>query len=326
MIAAILKELRKPLSIEQVKPPKSAEGEKIIHLRYAALNKRDDWIARGAYPGITLPLIPGSDGTGFLPDSEARVFFNPGINWGDNPAFQAKDFTITGLPDQGTLAQQISVPENQIYKVPDYLTDAEAAALPLAGVTAYRALFTRGGLRAGESVLISGIGGGVASMAVKFALAAGAVVYVNSSSDEKIREVESWGVRAGWNYRDHPDWTKQCIADTGGMDLVIDSAGGDTIADYVDILKPGGRLVFYGATLGPWKEVPAAKIYYRQLDIRGTTMGSNDDFRSMLGFVTGHEIRPQVEAVFPLEEVNRAFERLNDPTSLGKIVVKIPRS
>lgn len=298
----------------------------VIHLRYAALNKRDDWILRGRYPGMDLPVIPGSDGMGYLTDPNERILINPGNEWGDDPRVQGSNFYITGMPHPGTFAQQIAVKESQVYPVPDHLSDVEAAGLPLAGVTAYRALFSRGGLQKGEKILITGAGGGVSTMAIQLALAAGARVYVNSSSDDKIKKVVEWGCQGGWNYRTDPQWAQTALRETDGMDMVLDSAGGKTIGDYIHVLKPGGRLVFYGTTLGPWENIHAAKIYYRQIDVRGSTMGSPEDFARMLDFVTTHEIHPHIDEVYDLENINAAFERLNDPRSFGKIVIKIPES
>lgn len=307
-------------------PPKPEPGESLIDVRYAALNKRDDWILKGKYPGIESSVILGSDGMGYTHATGERVLINPGNKWGENERVQESDFFITGMPHAGTFAQQIAVLDSHIYPVPEYLSDIEAAALPLAGVTAFRALFSRGDLGYGEKILIAGAGGGVSSIGIKMALAAGAEVFVNSSSDEKIKKAISWGCQAGWNYKENADWAKDCLDETGGVDMVLDSAGGKTISDYIQILRPGGRLVFYGATLGPWERVQAAKIYYRQIDLRGSTMGSNTDFKKMLDFVTAHQIRPHVDRIFDLEDIHDAFSRLNDPKSFGKIVIKIPIS
>lgn len=306
--------------------PKPEPGEYLVDLRYAALNKRDDWILKGKYPGIKSSVILGSDGMGYRSENGDRVMINPGNRWGDDERVQSSDFYITGMPHDGTFAQQISVAGSHLFPVPEYLSDEEAAALPLTGLTAFRALFSRGKLGAGEKILIAGAGGGVSTIAIKMALAAGAEVYVNSSSDEKIRKVLSWGCREGWNYKENPEWAEDCVKRTGGMEMVLDGAGGSTISDYIHILCPGGRLVFYGATLGPWEEVHAAKIYYRQIDLRGSTMGSSADFKNMLGFVTRHKIRPHIDRIFELNDINDAFARLNDPVSFGKIVIKIPDS
>lgn len=306
--------------------PKPKSDEYLVDLRYAALNKRDDWILKGKYPGIKSSVILGSDGMGYRAENGHRVMINPGNHWGDDERVQSSDFYITGMPHDGTFAQQIAVAGSHLFSVPEYLSDEEAGALPLTGLTAFRALFSRGQLAGGEKILIAGAGGGVSSIAIKMAIAAGAEVYVNSSSDEKIKKVLSWGCREGWNYKENPKWAVDCMHHTGGMDIVLDGAGGHTISDYIDILSPGGRLVFYGASLGPWEEVHVAKLYYRQIDLRGSTMGSNTDFEKMLEFVTQHKIRPHIDRIFDLKDINDAFTRLNDPESFGKIVIKIPDS
>lgn len=251
-----------------------------------------------------------------------RVFFNPGMNWGKDESFQKPDFHIIGMPHQGTLAECIAIRDEKIYEVPSHLSDAEGACLPLAGVTAYRGLFVQGEIERGQKVLITGAGGGVASLAIKMALASGAEVYTNSSSDDKINKAREWGCENGWNYKT-TDWVDQAKKEIGGFDLILDGAGGDTVKQYVDVLKPGGRLVAYGATLGAWAEVPAAKVFWKQVHLIGTTMGSDQDFQNMLDFVTRHQIRPHVDRIFNFEQTNEAFEYLNSSDSFGKIVIKI---
>ncbi len=303
--------------------PKATKNRSRIKLYFAGLNRRDYWIQQGQYPRIDLPVVLGSDGLGIDETDGRRVFFNPGLNWGENQAFQQPEFQLVGMPDQGTLAEYISVPADKIYEVPDHLTDPEGACLPLAGVTAYRALFIQGRLQPGQKVLITGVGGGVASLAVKLALAKSAQVYINSSSDEKIETVISWGCINGWNYRSDLEWPQNAKEEVGGFDLILDGAGGETVKDYIDVLRPGGRLVAYGATLGPWTQVPAAKVFWKQIHLTGSTMGSDQDFADMVDFVREHQVRPHVDRVFSMDKANHAFEYLINPEAFGKIVIKI---
>lgn len=303
--------------------PEPTKDQSIIKISYAGLNRRDYWIQQGLYPGIDLPVVLGSDGLGIRESDGNRVFFNPAMNWGSDERAQHRDFQIRGMPSQGTLAEYIAIPNEKIHEVPSYLSDPEGACLPLAGLTAYRGLFVQGKLKNDQKVLIAGAGGGVATIAIKMALASGATVFTNSSSDEKIKHAKGWGCTEGWNYKTDKDWAENANKQTGGFDLILDGAGGHTVTNYVNVLKPGGRLVSYGATLGPWTDVPASKVYWKQLHLIGTTMGSDKDFEDMLDFVKEHQIRPHVDRIFDLSEANEAFEYMASPSSFGKIVIKI---
>ena len=214
---AVVLEAVNSLAVREVSAPRPAPGEAIVRLRAAALNHRDVWIKQGKYAGLKFPIIPGSDGSGVVTDLGAgalsdlagkETIIHPGSGWGNNPRAQSPEFTILGLPKDGTLAESVSVPASNIYPKPAHLDWPQAAALPLAGVTAYRALFSRAQLQSGEKVLITGIGGGVALFALQFAVARGAKVWVTSSSSEKIARAERLGAAGGANYRDS-DWAKQ---------------------------------------------------------------------------------------------------------------------
>lgn len=311
------------MTLKTIRKPTPTKNQSIIKLSFAGLNRRDYWITQGLYPKIELPVVLGSDGVGIRESDGKRVFFNPGMDWGSEECCQSDEFQITGMPSQGTFAEYIVIPEENIYEVPAHLEDSEGACLPLAGLTAYRGLFVKGKLSPGQNILVAGAGGGVATMGIKLALASGARVFINSSSQQKITTAEAWGCEKGWNYSTDIDWVEKAKKITGGFDLILDGAGGDTISNYVELLNPGGRLVSYGATLGAWSHVPASKVFWKQLHLIGTTMGSDQDFQSMLDFVTKHRIRPHVDRIFDLEEGNEALEYLNSPDSFGKIVLKI---
>jgi len=157
------------LVMTEITPTLPPVGDVFVRLHGAAVNKKDYWVMKGKYPGIVYPLILGSDGAGVVDNRE--VIINPGINWGDSERYFGPGFKILGMPDHGTFAQMVKVPEQNLYDKPAHLNWLEAAALPVAGVTAYRAMFTRGKALEGERMLITGIGGGVAAMALLFGIA-----------------------------------------------------------------------------------------------------------------------------------------------------------
>lgn len=304
---------------QETADPVAAEAEVIVDLKAAALNHRDVFVTQGKYANIRFPIILGSDGAGIHEGKEVIIY--PALNWGDDARFQAKNFEILGLPRNGTLAEKIAVPANLLYPKPAHLTWAEAAALPLGGLTAYRALFTKGRCQAGDRVLITGIGGGVALFALQFAKAAGAEVWVNSSSAEKIERAKALGATGGVNYKE-PDWNKQLEA-AGGFDIVIDSAGGEGFGALLKLCKPGARVVSYGGTIGVVPNFSPQILFWKQLEILGSTMGTAEEFVQMLDFVTKHQIHSIVDQVFSLENGAQAFQRMEAGGQFGKLVVEI---
>ena len=209
------------------------------------------------------------------------------------------------------------MPVSQITAKPAHLTWQEAAGLPLAGLTAYRALFSRAGLRAGERVLISGIGGGVALFALQFALAAGADVWVTSSSAAKIQQAVKLGAKGGFDYRE-PKWAANAVKSPGQFDVVVDSAGGDGFPKLIDVTVSGGRVVFYGATRGD-APLPVRKVFWRQISLLGSTMGSPEDWAAMIAFVAERTLRPIVSEVFPLARAGEAFGLMERAEQFGKL-------
>lgn len=306
----------------------AGEGEVIVAVRAAALNHRDLWIQQGQYAGLRYPIIPGADGAGIVHSGDdawmgKEVIINPSINWGSAPTHQdPRDFKILGLPDDGTFAEFVKVPSSALFEKPPHLSFKEAAAIPLAGLTAYRALFTRAGLQSGETVLITGIGGGVALFALRYALAAGARVFVTSGDDEKIAKAVALGAHGGVNYK-RSDWGRALQEMTGGPDVIVDGAAGDGMDELLNLARPGGRLVFYGATRGNPSSLTARRIFWKQLTIFGSTMGSPDNFLAMTDFVNRHRICPVVDRVFPFEEGDAALRHMEDARQFGKIVIKI---
>jgi NADPH:quinone reductase-like Zn-dependent oxidoreductase len=319
------------LAIVNVPAPAPAVGEALISLRAAALNHRDVWIKQGQYAGLKYPCIPGSDGAGVVAAVGAEVdpawvgrevVINPAMNWGDNERAQGPGFSILGLPRDGTLAEQIAVPVEQVSAKPARLSWEESAALPLAGLTAWRALITRAELHAGERVLVSGIGGGVALFALQLAVAHGAEVWVTSSSAEKISRAVALGAKGGVNYTE-PDWAPRLGKAAGAFDVVFDSAGGSGFESLVDLTAPGGRVVFFGATRGNPPVLPMRKIFWRQISLLGSTMGSPADWQAMLQYFEQHRLKPVVSDVIPFDRAGEAFDLMERSGQFGKIVVRV---
>ena len=314
--------------------PVAGPGEAVVRLHFCGLNHRDVWIRQGLYARIQLPCVLGSDGTGVVESvgpgvdpvlKGKRVVIIPCEKWGNDPAVQGKDFLILGMPRQGTMAEKIAVPASMVVELPGSVGFEEAAALPVAGITAYRALVTRGGLKRGEHVLVSGIGGGVATLAMLFAQALGAKVSVTSGSGEKLAKAREMGAIAAVSYKDK-GWEKDLIAQAGSPpSLVIDGAGGDGLNNLIAAVAPAGRIVLYGATrLSPGK-LDMAKIFFKQIDLRGTTMGTDDEFRSMVALVAEHRIKPVIDRVFPLSQAVEANRLLEQSGQMGKILLDCRR-
>lgn len=317
------------IQLLELPQPVCGPGEVLIRIKAAALNHRDEWCRKGLYPNLKDGVILGSDGAGIVVEVGAgvdpsligeEVLINPAKNWGINEKAQSKEFEILGMPSHGTLAEFITVPADRIHPKPNQLSWEEAAALPLAGLTAYRALVVKGQVQAGDQVLVTGIGGGVAQFVAQFALALGAKVFVSSSAPEKISQAIAQGASAGFNYTD-ANWSTQALQQTGGIDLIIDGAAGDTLTHLMDVCNPGARLVFYGATRGNPGQLEARKLFWNQLQLIGTTMGSDANFLQMLQLVKKHQLKPILDQVFPLEQAVEAFDRMKEGRQFGKIVL-----
>ena len=235
---------------------------------------------------------------------------------------QGAQFSILGLPRDGTLAERVAVPASQLTAKPPHLAWEEAAALPLAGLTAYRAVFSRAQLKSGERVLISGVGGGVALFAMQFAIAAGAEVWVTSGSEDKIARATTLGAKGGFKYTED-DWAARAAKSPGLFDVIIDSAGGPGFGKLIDVAAAGGRIVFFGATRGDPPVLPMRKVFWRQISLLGTTMGSPNDWAAMVNFVGRHKLRPVVSEVFPLNRAGDAFALMERSAQFGKIVVRV---
>lgn len=311
--------------------PAVSPGKVLIKMKATSLNRRDEWIQEGKYPNIRYGCTLGSDGAGIVEavgddkDNDwisKEVVINPNIGWGPDPEVQAKGYTILGMPVDGTFAEYCLVDADRIQLKPKNLDILQASALPLGGLTAYRALFSKGQLQEGQNVLISGFGGGVAQFAFLFARAAKANVYVTSGSDEKIARAIKMGAKGAYNYKKESNYA-DLWKTKGGFDLIIDSAGGDQLNNYIKILKRKGKIVFYGATNGMPGKLDLYKMFWNQLSLIGTTMGNDDEFKQMLAFVEQHNIMPVIDSIRPFSKLAESVSDITRPNKVGKIVFQV---
>lgn len=331
MRAIYLEKIDSPFVLIEKEKPTAGPGEAIVQVKAAALNHRDVWIQYGRYFTKEYPAVLGSDGAGIVTEVGEgvdqswvgqEVVIDPSTDWGDNPHAHSKSYKVLGMPQDGTFADYVKVRASNLHRKPGHLSFEEAAALPLAGVTAYRAMFTKCGLKAGERVLITGAGGGVALFAVQFAVAAGAEVWVTSGSEEKIEKAKALGAAGGIRYKQE-NWGKELKALAGGFDVSIDGAAGEGFVQLVKLANPGGRIGIYGGTTGMIGQLNPAEIFWKQLSIYGSTMGTNEDFAQMVRFVREKKVTPVVDSVFPLEETEQAMRYMEAGKQFGKIVVKV---
>jgi len=302
-----------------------------VKVKAAALNRRDYNITVGKLPGVKAPAILGADGSGIVIEVgsdvdkhwlDKEVIINPGMEWGDNPDFQSDNFKVLGLPNDGTFAEYVKVGSEYLHPKPVHLDWQQAAAIPLAALTTYRALFSKGNAKKGEKVLITGVGGGTGVFALQLAVAAGCQVFVTSGSDDKIEKAKCLGAIDGVNYKAQ-DWAEQLGQLAGGFDVIIDSALGDGFPKLLDLCNPGGRVVIFGGTVGNIPEITGRKIFWNQKQILGSMMGNPDDFKAMLALVNEHQIVPVIDEVFPLSKANDAIKKMANSAQFGKIVLVV---
>ncbi len=330
MKALVLEGVHQSLVIKEVPKPILKSGEALVKIKAAAFNRRDYWISQGEYAGLKFPIILGSDGSGIVVEVfdkaenhwlHEEVVINPGSSWGENENFQSPEFKILGLPEDGTFAEYVKVNASNLHIKPKHLDFKHAAAVPLAGLTAFRALFTKAKLSKSETVLIVGVGGGAALFALQLALSFGAKVFVTSSSNDKINKAIELGASGGVNYTED-GWDLKLKELAGGIDVVIDSAVGAGFAKHFTYVNAGARLVFFGATAGDLPELNSRIMFWKQLQILGTTMGTPSEFKEMLQFIITHQITPVVEEVFSFEDANKAFSLMENSNQFGKIVLE----
>ncbi|OTA99579.1 hypothetical protein M426DRAFT_325048 [Hypoxylon sp. CI-4A] len=339
-----------PLQINEIPIPKPGPKELLVKLHAAALNHRDFFIRQHLYPGVsfTHPLLSdgagtvvsaGSDLSSSSPLIGKRVLLTPSRGWAaspDGPEDHSKFSVIGGssMYATGTAQDYVLVPADEVELAPEHLTVHEAAALPLVGLTAWRALVTKGlsndtASAAGRNILVTGIGGGVALAALQFAAALGCNVYVTSGPAAKLTRAKDLGAKGGVSYKDK-DWDKQLATQLPSsrpyLDAVIDGAGGDVVSRTAKLLRPGGVIAVYGMTVGPKMDWTMQAVM-KNIDLRGSTMGSRAEFRDMVAFVRKHEIRPVVSRVVRglanIDAIDGLFDDMRDGRQFGKLVVEI---
>jgi zinc-binding alcohol dehydrogenase/oxidoreductase len=308
------------LVYETVADPLPGPGEAVVELRAAGLNRRDLLVRTGTYP-FPLPLIPGSDGAGTRRDTGDEVVILPALSWGDREDAPGPGFEVLGGPRDGTYAELVALPEELLFPKPAAFSWSEAAAFPLAAVTAYRGLFSRGGLQEGETVLVLGAGSGVSTFVVQLAVQAGARVLVTSSSDEKIERAKELGAEAGVNYATTEDWPT-AVAELGPVDLALDSVG-STWQQSLDAVRPGGRVVVFGGTGGTEVTLQVRPFYFRQQSLHGTQLGSPREFAALLRMLEDSRWRPVIDSSYPLAEAEAALARMESGQHFGKLVLEI---
>ena len=314
------------LRYEDAPDPVPGTGHVLVRLRAASLNHLDLWVRKGL-PSVAKPRILGADGAGLVEslgegvdgfEPGQRVVLNPGIAHGDT-------ITVIGEHSDGTHAELIAVPTTNVYPLPAELSFEDAAAFPLVFETAYRMLATRAHLETGEWVLVWGIGGGVATAALAIGKALGAKVIVTSSCDAKLARALDLGADATVNHATG-DVAEAVKGATGGrgVDLVVEHVGEATWKTTLQVVRAGGRIVVCGATSGPNPPAALHRIWWKQLTIYGSTMGTPEDFEAAFELVKSGRAKPVVDEVFPLAEARAAHERLESGEQLGKIVLRIP--
>jgi len=305
------------LRYEDAPDPEPGPDDVLVELRAASLNHLDLWIRKGL-PSVRKPRILGADGAGVVAGTEERVVINPGIDLGDGR------ISVVGEHSDGTHAELIAVPATNVHPIPEGLSFEEAAAFPLVFETAYRMLVTRAHLVAGEWVLLWGIGSGVSTAGLAIAKALGARTIVTSSSDEKLARARELGADATLNHETDDVVAAVKELTGGGAHVVVDHVGEATWARSLNAARADGRVCVCGATTGPNPPAQLHRIWWKQLTIYGSTMGTRADFEAVYDLVASGRVKPVVDEVFPLAEAAAAHERLERGEQLGKIVLRIP--
>ena len=328
------------LRVEEIDPPRPGPGEVVLKVLCAGLNHLDIWVRKGrSDKPLRGPQVLGSDAVGVVtalgegvlsPPIGQPVVVNPALSCGHcefcrrGEQSTCVSFGIMGLSRSGTFAEQVVVPAGNCYPRPAHLSDEEAGVLALVYVTAWRMLMTRAQIKPGETVLIHGIGGGAATAALQFAKLAGAEVLVTSSSNDKLSRALALGAAHTLNY-EKEDVVKWIHSETSGrgVDVAIDAVGAATWPLDFACVRKGGRIVLCGVTTGARGDTDLRALYWNQLTVMGSTMGSDEDFRQMLRAVTFNQLRPVIDEVFPLEEVREAMKKLEAGQQSGKIALRI---
>lgn len=324
--------------VDDVSTPDPGPGEVRIAVRASSMNHLDLWVRRGLPIDTTMPHVGGSDIAGVVDavgagvDEELvglRVVVDPSLGYVDfhespprGPGFPRPELTLIGEHTDGGHAEYAVVPEANLMELPDEVSFEDAAAAGLVFVTAWRGLVGRGGIRPGEDVLVTGGSGGVSTAAIQIARRAGARLHVVTSGSENVERVQELGAHRAYDRLD-VDWAEgvKTATDGRGVDLVLDSVGEAMWEDVVKSLAVGGRLVSYGATSGAEGPVDIRRLFWKQLSVLGTTMGTPGEFREVMRLVFRGELKPVIHEVLPLEEGRRAHELLEEGEVFGKLVL-----
>jgi len=336
-----------PLSLDDVPKPTPQSTELLVKVHAAALNHRDLFIRQHLYPGTAfgIPLLADGCGTvvGLGSDADQkwkgkRVVLNPGTGWKDSlegPEDKGGYKILGGTKTNanGTLQEYLVIDQTEVEEAPSHLSAVEAAAIPLTGLTAWRAVMVKCGahnLKPGKNILVTGIGGGVALMALEFARAAGANVYVTSGNEEKIQKAIKLGATGGVNYKEE-DWDKKLLgmlpADNKQLDAIVDGAGSDVVAKGSRLLKAGGIIAVYGMTVSP-KMPFLMQAVLKNIEVKGSTMGSRKEFTDMMDFIKTKKAKPAVSRVvqgLDLDAINSLFDDMKKGAQFGKLVVEISK-
>jgi NADPH:quinone reductase-like Zn-dependent oxidoreductase len=332
-------ELREGFGLEHLKvaerpQPAPGPGQVLLRMLAASLNYRDLLMVRGRYdPRQPLPLVPCSDGVGEVVAVGAGVTrVGPGDRvapifaqaWLAGEPTRDRLRSTLGGPLDGTLAEHVVLDAEGVVRVPEHLSDEEAACLPCAGVTAWSALVTHGAVRPGEIVLAQGTGG-VSIFALQLATLAGARVIATSRDDAKLERARALGAWRTINYRTTPDWGRRAVELSGGtgVDLVVEVGGAGTLGQSLAALRPGGRISLVGVLSGASSELNILPLVMRQIRVQGLLVGSRDAFEALNRAVAAHQLRPAVGRIFPLERTREALEYLASGAHFGKVCIRI---
>lgn len=322
------------LALVERPDPKPGPGQVLVRLHAASLNYRDLLMAEGKYnPKQKLPLIPCSDGAGEVVEAgEGVTRVRPGDRvctlfaqkWIAGTPTREKLRSTLGGPLDGTLAELAVFDEEAVVHAPAHLSDEEAATLPCAALTAWSALVTEGGVKAGDTVLVQGTGG-VSLFALQFAKALGARVIATSSQDEKLDRVREMGAAEGINYREVPEWGVRAkeLAGGEGVDHVVEVGGAGTLQQSLKALRFGGTVSLIGNLAGTKAEILLTQIFMQNIRVNGILVGHRESFEAMNRAVALHGLRPVIDRAFPLEEAPAAFRHMAAGGHFGKIVVTL---
>jgi len=326
------------LVYEDREDPKPRPNEVLIEVRAAAINHVDIWIRKGI-PGVTFPfpLIPGCDAAGVIRSvGEAvtglapgtRVTINPGISCGhcefcaDGFGSQCNTFSMVGENRDGSYAQLLTVPAHIVLPIPETLSFEEAAAAPLVTLTAWSMMVNKGRIRPGEDILILGVGAGVGTAALQIAKITGCRVFAAASTDAKLERAQALGADFLINYaKEEFDKKIRQLTDRRGVDVVVDYVGAETWVRSLRSARKGGRILTCGATTGYDPKTDLRQIFYRQLQVIGSTMGSPRDFFDAMRCVFRGQIKPVIDRVLPLSEARSGHEAIERREVFGKVVL-----